>query len=181
MLPNNGNPMHLHKQEDQELSLPLQRKLSHLAVFARGLLPSGDDTPPGLAPTVQVLISDETYDGARHPTLPLPVIRSAVLSGGASGHHRAHAWRENQAIPAHKFKVGDLGYVVPGSMIGEGFVKLCNVVDEGLVKFDLAVESFATKWDWKDMHGGQQKAHGFTMGPNVMGWVLILLHVKVGV
>jgi hypothetical protein len=188
MLPNRGHPMRMHRLEDEEseyhpysgvhpdtevssVTLALQRKLSHLAVFARGLLPD-EEVPPALAPHIEALISDDTYDGSR-PTLPLANIRTAVLSGGATGSILAHSWHENQGIPAYKFSVGDLGYVAPGKDIGEGFVKLCNVIDDGMVKFDLVMESYTSKFDFKDMRSGHQEVQGFPMGSNVMGYVAV--------
>jgi hypothetical protein len=229
MLPNNGQPMHLHRV-DRDLAaitsgtaktranpkritsitknsglmpLALQRKLSHLAVFVRGLLPP-EDGPPVLSPEVARLISDEHYDGSRS-TLPLPTLRTAVLSGGNLGPGQAYSWNENQAVPPWKFRVGDLGIVdrkkrpeggdgdeqpsVPDEQenvgdrggdasedeeaekvyIGKQFVKLCNVLDDGTVHFDIASDAWCQQWDWQNLATSREDVQGFPMGPDVHG------------
>jgi hypothetical protein len=144
--------------------LALQRKLSHLAVFARGLLPA-EDAAPALLPAVDTLLADESYDGSR-PTLPLASIRTTILSQDLAS-VIANTWMENQGIPAYKFSIGDLGYVPAGKKLGNGFIKLCNVVEDGLVKFELVQEAYATKYDSADTRA--EEIQGFPMGPNIMG------------
>lgn len=126
----------------------MQRKLSHLAVFARALLPREKQSPK-LSGEVEALITDE-YDG--RPTLPLRILRRAALDG-AGGEGEPHCWRENQGVPAHKFAPGDLGYLPAGESLGTSFVRLCNVLEEGLVRPDempLIHDSFGNQWDWDD-------------------------------
>jgi hypothetical protein len=86
-----------------------------------GLLPA-DDSSPTLVPVVEDPPPDDTYDRSR-PNLPLANIRMmvTVLSGGAAGSVEAHSWYERVGVPAHKFAVGDLGYVEPGQKMGYDF------------------------------------------------------------
>lgn len=169
MLPNSGRPVDLFRPDGEEsrhpclltsclfsyppcpVSLEMQRKLSHLAVFACALLPR-ETQPPQLAAEVDAFITDD-YDG--RPTIPLPALRKAILAG-AGGAPDAHCWRENQGIPAYKFLPGDLGHLPNGGSMGTDFVKLCNILDEGLVQpeeLELVRDARGTQWDWDDPVG----------------------------
>jgi hypothetical protein len=163
MLPNRGYPVDMHRLEDTKSAcghagaagsapLAFQRKLSHLAVFARALLPP-PDTPPALGAHARALLDS---DGA--PSL-------AALRAAAPG---AHVWRENQGVRAHALAPGDVGRVARGATLGDGFEKLGNVLEEGLVDWETEREVWCKKSDFQ-AGGRWEEVQGFPMGPDVMG------------
>jgi hypothetical protein len=148
--------------------LALQRKFSHLAVFARSLLPPEGGASPALPAAAAALLADNSFDGSR-PTLALRAVRAAARA--------EHAWCENQGVPPHKFAVGDLGHVPRGAALGERFVKLCNVfgLEQGqavpAAAFPVVKEQDAYMWCWKDAFNKRQDVQGFPMGPDIFGCV----------
>jgi hypothetical protein len=158
--------------------LPLQRKLSHLSVFARGLLPSAKQEP-GLPPSLRDMLSD-AYDGTA-PTVTLRMLREANLEGAGND----WTWRENQAVPPHKFEVGDLGYIpaqtseeqeVTPKGLGNCFVKLCNILQDDPSYFNVVFESNATQWDWDAKQHRREVVQGYEAGlGKVMGWPVAVL------
>jgi hypothetical protein len=102
------------------------------------------------------------------PKLTLRHLRLLSLSN----HRHDHVWYENQSIPAHKFSLGDFGYI-PGGKNGNGevngfngFVSLGNVFKDGLLDRDVVgvVENAAGDcWNWKTVPIRREAIQGHSM------------------
>ena len=65
-------------------------------------------------------------------------------------------WTEMSAIPAHKFTVGDFGYVPTETAFGD-FVKLGNVYSDNLANFPITAHAYGTQGCWEVPHVEIQK------------------------
>jgi hypothetical protein len=176
MVPNRGKITNVYRQERDDCKdhvsvinwgsqlafsadpLAFQRRIANLGVFIRALLPAGDAPAALPSATESLLAITDSHPGS----LTLPLIRQSM--------QHTHCWRENQAVPPHEFRVGDLGVVRDVSAgLGGGFEKFCNVIEDGLVSFDTAKEAFATRWSWKDFPMRREEMQPFPMGPDVFG------------
>ncbi len=129
-------------------SLEVQQKVSHLAVLAKSLLPSSDDTALVSSRLSSILYysrpsipfsrddddddegeEEEDHDGGRiakgQPTAGLAKIRMAAILANT----HSHTWARN-VVPAYMYAVGDIGYVPRGGEDCTSFVVLSNVVTD---------------------------------------------------
>ncbi|KIJ61276.1 hypothetical protein HYDPIDRAFT_97150, partial [Hydnomerulius pinastri MD-312] len=141
--------------------LPIRsRKINHLVTLARALLPSGSE-PPQLPATLQPLIEDNEFD---MPSLTLRQVRDMTFHTGCHD----HSWYE-RSVPANKFRVGDLGYLPPGKG-WDGFVRMRNVIEDGLVSLKTGRKERGECWCWENLQEGRQLLQGFDMFGGVKGW-----------
>ena len=119
----------------------MQRKLNHLTVLARALLPSSDNIEVVQQRLHKLIGSadggdDEECQFGEVPLMSLRQIRKAAIAADA----HQQAWYENNGITPHKFSVGDLGYLPKRDGSEEkdwaNFVVLCNVLEDGLASLE---------------------------------------------
>jgi hypothetical protein len=147
MLPNRG--LIQYKRNDDVDDGDDTRRISHLASVVRGLLPA-DDAPISLPSRVKDLIGVSDEEDSEDPftsTIKLN-LRQIRLSNIEAGTHN-HVWHENSGVPAHKFTVGDYGYIPPGSEFKD-FVNLGNVNQDELATLRVENTAHGSQWSWKD-------------------------------
>lgn len=113
------------------MSVDYQKKINHLAVLLKALLPSTSDASAAATSLKTVLqdenIEDEDEDGDeetehKNESLNLRRIRIAALDLDVL----QYTWRNNN-VKAHQYAVGDLGYIPEGDD-PDNFTVLCNVL-----------------------------------------------------
>ncbi|KIK80862.1 hypothetical protein PAXRUDRAFT_764104 [Paxillus rubicundulus Ve08.2h10] len=160
MLPNKGRVTYSHDKGDAEVTEDMQKKNNHLVTLARALLPSGSESPE-LPPKLQELIEDNDFDT---PCLTLRQVRDLTFQAG--GHD--HSWYERH-VPADKFFVGDIGYILPGTG-WDSFVRLRNVFEDDMGVFKTSMKTKGEHWCWENMPIRRQPLQGFDMPMNIAGW-----------
>ncbi|KAJ7279106.1 hypothetical protein C8J57DRAFT_1502930 [Mycena rebaudengoi] len=159
MLPNQGFAQ--SKQDSAVVVHDPDWKLTHVTTLLRGLLPS---TVPGLPLRVKSALSaDFNLDS----TSSLSLQQLRMLSIEANAH--SHVWQKNSSIPPHKFSVGDIGYIPPGSD-WESFCLLENVIDKGLASLAVEKKASGVQWCWMDGSVGNSVLHSFDLPGSVKCW-----------
>lgn len=126
----------------------MQRKIAHLAVLAKALFPDEED-PVSLSERLDSLLGgddDDESEDVDHNPLTLRQIRMIAIK--ANKHD--HVWKPN-TVPAHKFRVGDVGWVPHGKEFNEMEV-FCNVLDNGMAKFDMKESAIGWQGSWVGGH-----------------------------
>ncbi|KAI0341257.1 hypothetical protein BDW22DRAFT_341386 [Trametopsis cervina] len=143
----------------------MQRKINHLGLIVRSVLPNNDEVQIASARLTELLGDEE--DEEAEP-LSLPMIRMSAIQARTHG----MSWSEN-FVPAHMFHIGDIGYIPPGEGV-KSFVRLKNVLEEGIA--DWEVKSPATGWKTHFDMGrfDQQELQPFELPGDVCGWALVL-------
>ncbi|TCD62244.1 hypothetical protein EIP91_007140 [Steccherinum ochraceum] len=161
ILPNRGNPSAPHEIVRDD-SLELQQKISHLSVLIRALLPDDANATRLSAQLSDILDNDEDDTDLSLQQLRLTALsaRPPLMWGGGT-------------VPAFHYHIGDLGYIPEGKTLKEMCV-VGNVVEEGLVRFDV-VES-ATGWQgsWERGFRAKQDLQPFPAPFNAHGWAVVV-------
>ncbi|CDO70391.1 hypothetical protein BN946_scf184999.g31 [Trametes cinnabarina] len=148
-----------------------QRKISHLSMLARILLPDSENLEIVKKRLQEVLAPDEDDDEeAEISSLTLRQLRKAALAAGIY----QQAWHRNN-VPPHKFLVGDLGYLPQGSGDWSDFVVCCNLFGEGLARADTASRATGTQGAWGHGAYERQDLSPFDCPGDVSGWPVIVL------
>ncbi|KAI0656301.1 hypothetical protein C8Q70DRAFT_1013688 [Cubamyces menziesii] len=170
LLPNGGNVREPIDTRDKDVSEERQRKLSHLVVLARALLPESDNLTVVKERVQRVLCAeDEEDEEADASSMTLRQIRKAAFAVGA----QQQAWFRN-TVPPSKYSVGDLGYLPKGSDDWDDFVVCCNVFhDNG---FDCTTSSHVTgrQGAWVNRIYQQQDMSPFELPGDINGWSVVV-------
>ncbi|KAF7297184.1 TKL/LISK/LISK-DD1 protein kinase [Mycena indigotica] len=159
MLPNQG--IVRYRQDNAVVKEDPTWQLTQLTALVSSLLP-GPAQPPGLSSQLQQTIrSNDLAELA--PTLRQ--FRQLSLDSDSHG----YMWNKNSSIPAHKFTVGDLGYVPTGKDWDE-FVRLGNLYTDGLANFPLQSNAYGTQWCWKDRPMQRSALQSFNPSQGVECW-----------
>ncbi|KAI0326798.1 hypothetical protein GY45DRAFT_1328458 [Cubamyces sp. BRFM 1775] len=170
LLPNGGYATEPVDSREKDVSEERQRKLSHLVVLARALLPGSDNLTVVKERVQRVLCAeDEEDEEADASILTLRQIRKAAFAVGA----HQQAWHRN-TVPPSKYSVGDLGYLPKGSNDWEDFVLCCNVFQGN--GFDCATSSHVTgrQGQWVDRIYQQQDMSPFELPGDINGWSVVV-------
>lgn len=145
----------------------MQRKVNHLGLLVRSILP-GEDEVSAAASRLQQLLGDDEDEEAE--PLSLPLIRMSAIRARSHG----QSWNNN-FVPAHMFRVGDIGYVPPGEDF-KSFVKLKNILDAGMI--ELEINPFATGWKTHMQmgHFDRQQLQPFELPGGVSGYDFLYLN-----
>ncbi len=135
-------------------SIEMQRKLNHLTILARAILPSADEISTVHERLHKLLGTIDSERGEEEEPLELPPmslrqIRQAAISIDV---HQA-SWSEDNGIIPHRFSVGDLGYIPESENGGNGwsnFVLIGNVLTEGLVNLEVSSAAEGKQGGWQD-------------------------------
>ncbi|KAJ7482313.1 hypothetical protein B0H11DRAFT_2022664 [Mycena galericulata] len=159
MLPNRG--LVEYRQDSVVVERDPTWQLTQLTALVSSLLPSASEAP-GLPLQIKgVLSTDESYT----PFLDLRQLRR--LSIEANTH--SHVWRKSSSIPAHKFSVGDFGYIPTGQEWAT-FVTLGNVLQDGLAVFNIKKQASGSQWCWKDRPIRRSDLQSFDLPDDVKCW-----------
>ncbi|KAI9057558.1 hypothetical protein FKP32DRAFT_1615265 [Trametes sanguinea] len=149
-----------------------QRKISHLTMIARTLLPDSENIDVVQKRLQDVLTAeDEEDEEAEMASISLRQLRKAALANGMI----QQAWHRN-TVPPNKYAVGDLGYLPRGSNDWSDFVLCCNVYQDGSISTD--VENFASGMQGSWVQGGRydrQKLTPFDYPGGINGWPVVVL------
>ncbi|RPD77045.1 hypothetical protein L226DRAFT_483343 [Lentinus tigrinus ALCF2SS1-7] len=173
ILPNHGSAPKQPDSDMEGVASDLQRKVNHLTILARALLPNSDDIKTVKERLQKLLGSVDDEEGfSETPLMTLRQIRKAAFA--ANVHQQA--WFENQGIPPHKFRVGDLGYL-PKDTTTEGkdwtnFVVLCNILEEGLAKLDVSDATVGHKGSWQDGFHEREDITPYELPGGLHGWAV---------
>ncbi|KAH8084920.1 hypothetical protein BXZ70DRAFT_567025 [Cristinia sonorae] len=169
ILPNGGRADRPYEKDDEQ-SVELQQKISHLGLLARALLPDEGNAAEVSAQLSEMIDGDEDdedNDFTSH-TISLRQIRLSALS--MKNHETM--WR-NGSIPAFKFSVGDLGYIPEGKDF-DSFCKLQNVMTDGLASFELAHSVLGWQGCWEGPYRKRQDLQAFPAPFDVWGWAVVV-------
>lgn len=131
----------------------VQRKVNHLTILARALLPSGDNIATVQERLHKFLSSIDEDDDEEPAEVPLMSLRQIRKAAFAANVHQ-QSWFENENIKPHKFRVGDLGYLPKREGTGEKnwdeFVVLCNVLQEGIASLEITSTTEGKQGGWQN-------------------------------
>ncbi|KAJ7041231.1 hypothetical protein C8F04DRAFT_1080699 [Mycena alexandri] len=161
MLPNRGIVQYNHDSVVVEQDPTWQ--LTQLTALIANLLPPSND-PPGLPTQIKNVLS--ARDDSWAPS-PLSLRQLRMLSIEADGH--SYVWKTNTSIPAHKFSVGDIGFI-PGGKGWDSFVTLGNVFEDGLADFPVKRDASGVHWCWKDVPVRHSSLQNFELPQDVHCW-----------
>ncbi|KAI0717740.1 hypothetical protein C8T65DRAFT_571587 [Cerioporus squamosus] len=177
ILPNGGSSPRqpVSERELEGISADMQRKVNHLTILARALLPSSANITTAQERLQKVLGSLDDDDGfSEMPLMTLRQIRKAAIAMDA----HQQAWFEGSGVPPHQFRVGDLGYLPKGAETDgknwKDFVVLCNVLDEGLAKLDLSDAREGSKSSWLDGHFQREDLPPYELPGGLYGWAVVV-------
>ncbi|KAF7320918.1 hypothetical protein HMN09_00178500 [Mycena chlorophos] len=158
MMPSEG--LSGYRQDDAVALDDPSWQLTQLMALVKSLLPNGSE-PPGLSANVQNTLRFDEDE-------PAPTLRQyRQLSIDANSH--GYTWNKNSAIPAHKFAVGDLGYIPKGKSWAE-FVRLGNLFEDKLAEMEVRSGAYGSQWNWKDVPMRRGEMQAFDMPPDVKCW-----------
>lgn len=154
----------------------MQRKVNHLTILARAILPSADDISTvhdrlhRLLGTIDSEFEDGEEEPLELPPMSLRQIRQAAISINV---HQA-SWFENNGIVPHKFTVGDIGYI-PKAKGEENdwskFVLIGNVLTEGLAKLEVSNVTEGKQGGWQDRIHRWETLTPFELPGGIHGYV----------
>ncbi|EIW56653.1 uncharacterized protein TRAVEDRAFT_49473 [Trametes versicolor FP-101664 SS1] len=172
ILPNRGYAREPFDTSDDSTSNVRQRKVNHLTMLARALLPDSDNLEVVKKRLQSVLrVTEEEDEEAEVLPLTLRQIRKAAFA--ADVHNQS--WFRNN-IPPHKFSVGDLGYVPKGGADDwADFVVCCNVLEDGLAKFETSNSATGKQGMWANRGYERQDIPPFELPGGVHGWPVAVL------
>ncbi|KAF9238341.1 hypothetical protein BU15DRAFT_62547 [Melanogaster broomeanus] len=130
----------------------MQKKINHLVTLARALLPSSNESPE-LSPKLQALIEDNDFE------TPSLTLRQGVTK---------HSWYERN-VPADKFSVGDIGYILPGKG-WDSFVRLRNILEDGVAELKTSAKAIGEHWCWENVPIRRQPIQAFELPMCTAGW-----------
>ncbi|KAI0651288.1 hypothetical protein C8Q79DRAFT_1004593 [Trametes meyenii] len=167
ILPNRGYAEEPVDSTEQSVTAERQRKVNHLAVLARALLPGSDDIEvvTDRLQTVLHSIEDGEDEEAEPAQMTLRQIRKAAFA--ANTHQQA--WRQ-KTVPPHKFSVGDLGYMPKGSDDWSDFVTLCNVLEDGEASFVASGNVTGMQGSWVNSAYERQDLAPYDLPGEIKGW-----------
>ncbi|OSD03676.1 hypothetical protein PYCCODRAFT_1444280 [Trametes coccinea BRFM310] len=149
-----------------------QRKISHLTMIARTLLPDSENMNVVKKRLQDVLTTEDDEDEeAEVVSISLRQLRMAALANGMI----QHAWHRN-TVPPNKFAVGDLGYLPPGSIDWSEFVLCCNVYHDDSMNADIESRAAGMQGSW--IKGGgydRQELTPFDYPGGISGWPVVVL------
>ena len=118
-------------------------KVAHLVSLARCLLSNKTSAPPLVTKLLES--GDDFNDSSDGRKITMKELRQYSLEAGIHDFF----WTEMSAIPAHKFAVGDFGYV-PRTMAFSDFVKLGNIYADNLVNLPIVARAYGSQFCWED-------------------------------
>lgn len=156
-------------------SVEMQRKINHLTIIARAILPSTDEISTvherlhKLLGTIDSDL-DEEEEPLELPPMSLRQIRQAAISINV---HQA-SWFENNGVAPHKFSVGDIGYM--SKTEGEEsdwskFVLIGNVLTEGLAKLEVSSTTDGKQSGWRERIHQSETLASYELPGDVHGYV----------
>ncbi|KAI1790577.1 hypothetical protein LXA43DRAFT_890846 [Ganoderma leucocontextum] len=179
LLPNRGLlPKQPVDASDNSISIEMQRKINHLTILARAILPSADDISTvheRLHKLLGTIDSEFEEEEEPHelPPMSLRQIRQAAISINV---HQA-SWFENNGIVPHKFSVGDLGYIrrtEDGENDWSKFVLIGNVLTEGLANLEVSSVTEGKQGGWQDRVHRWDTLAAFELPGGVHGWTVVV-------
>jgi hypothetical protein len=118
-------------------------KVAHLVSLARCLLSHKTSAPPLVTKLLEQ--GDDLNDFSDGRKISMKELRQYSLEAGVHDFF----WTEMSAIPAHKFAVGDFGYV-PRAMAFSNFVKLGNIYSDNLANLPIVARAYGSQFCWED-------------------------------
>lgn len=88
-----------------------------------------------------------------------------------------HTWRPN-TIPAHRFRVGDVGWVPPGKEFKDMEV-FCNVLDNKMAKLDVKESALGWQGAWVGGFREKRDMKPIIFPNNIFGSVLSMFSCAV--
>ncbi|KAJ7778459.1 hypothetical protein B0H16DRAFT_1846800 [Mycena metata] len=161
MLPNRGIVQYDHHSVVAEQDPTWQ--LTQLTALIANLLPRGND-PPGLPTQIKNVLT--AHDDSWTPS-PLSLRQLRMLSIEADAH--SYVWKTNSAIPAHKFAVGDIGFIPEGKG-WDSFVPFANIFKDGLTDLPVQKDASGVSWCWKDVPIRHSSLQNFELPQDVHCW-----------
>lgn len=123
------------------MGVEVQHKINHLTQTLNAVLLSAHSSTH-VSKLQELLLAHEDSASPSNAPLSLRQIRLAVLELGAG----PNAWRE-PLVPAHKYSVGDLGYLrKPGDF--SSFHLICNVIRDGRTPVPLVQAQHGSLLQW---------------------------------
>ncbi|PIL25894.1 hypothetical protein GSI_11647 [Ganoderma sinense ZZ0214-1] len=179
LLPNRGMmPKQPVDKRDDSTSVEMQRKINHLTVLARAILPSTDDISTVHERLHKLLGTidgdlDEEEEPLELPPMSLRQIRQAAISINV---HQA-SWFESSGIAPHKFSVGDIGYIPKDEdekSDWSKFVLIGNVLTEGLAKLEVSSTTNGKQSGWRDRIHQSADLASFELPGGIHGWTAVV-------
>ncbi|KAJ7656678.1 hypothetical protein B0H17DRAFT_358540 [Mycena rosella] len=160
MLPNRGIVQY---RKDSVVVEEEAWQLTQLTALVASLLPSGSE-PPGLPSHTQETLNaiDESWGPS---TLSLRQFRLLSIEANTHG----YVWQKNSSIPAHKFSVGDIGYIPVGGD-WDAFIMLRNILKDDLASFGVERKASGIQWCWKELPIRHVDLQNFELPENVQCW-----------
>ncbi|KAJ7058118.1 hypothetical protein C8F01DRAFT_1149592 [Mycena amicta] len=158
MLPNRG--IVRYRQDSAVVQEDPTWQLTQLTALVSSLLP-GTAEPPGLSSRIQQALRLDEYER------PASLRRYRQLSIESNAH--GYTWNKNSSILAHKFAVGDLGYIPLGKDWDE-FVQMGNLFKDELAKFKVRSSASGNQWCWKDQPMRRSQLQSYELPENTKCW-----------
>ncbi|KAI0776820.1 hypothetical protein BD413DRAFT_610404 [Trametes elegans] len=168
LIPNRLNANAPVDPDEKTMTVERQRKVNHLTILARALLPDADNLDLAKARLSSVLhpTTDEDVDEEAEPApLTLRQIRRVAFDGPQQ------AWQQ-KTVPPHKFSVGDLGYMPDGSSDWADFVVLTNVLKDGQAAFEVPSYATGRQGAWVNRAYDTQNLAAYERPGGVYGWAV---------
>ncbi|KAF8341808.1 hypothetical protein F5887DRAFT_976082 [Amanita rubescens] len=140
-------------------------KVAHLVSLAKCLL---SNTHCSTSPLITKLLQDkddEFEDFSEGPKISMKELRQHSLKAGVHDFF----WTEMSAIPAHKFAVGDFGYVPSNTAFGD-FVKLGNIYSDNLANLPITARTYGSQFCWEDRPVQHVEIQKYPLPLDVYGW-----------
>lgn len=119
-------------------------KVAHLVSLARCLLSNKSSAPPLVTKLLEK--DDDCFDDFNdRRKISMKELRQHSLEAGVHDFF----WTEMSAIPAHKFAVGDFGYV-PKATAFANFVKLGNIYSDNVANLPIVARAYGSQFCWED-------------------------------
>lgn len=157
-----------------EESIDYQKKINHLAILVKAVLPSSSDVS-AVSKYFQKFLQegsvneedeeDEEFE-AINKTLSLRQIRTFALESEVL----LHTWRNNNVEP-HRYAVGDIGHIPEGGDLNT-FTVLCNVLGTaGAAGMEVQHDAFGEKFSWdRGFASGKEELRAFDFPGGVKGY-----------
>jgi len=165
MLPGGGTVQRRleHYQDTATDEDPL--KVAHLVSLARCLLSNKHCSSSPLITKLLQDKDDEFEDFSEGPKISMKELRQHSLEAGVHDFF----WTEMSAIPAHKFAVGDFGYVPSNTAFGD-FVKLGNIYSDNLANLPITARTYGSQFCWEDRPVQHVEIQKYPLPLDVYGW-----------
>ncbi|OBZ74658.1 hypothetical protein A0H81_05444 [Grifola frondosa] len=170
MLPNDGKAKQPHEPEDLTGSVEMQRKINHLALLAHVLLPNSADLTL-VSARLQSILGDDGENVDYYQTTK-PVTLCQIRRAACDAYTQEHVWSQS-AVPAHKYAVGDLGYVPRGCEFAE-FTVLCNVLHDDYAEFNVAEDATGSNLVWDRMSGRRDELRSSVLPGGIRRWNIVV-------